>query len=344
MEKRKKRKEVHEDLRSKIVEKYKQSQGYKTISRDLKVPLSTVRNIIKKFITHGTVANLPGRGRKRKIDERMQRRIVRMVDKYPQSTSTQVQAVLQTLGVEVSARTIRRHLNEKKRYGRRPRRTPLLTKRHKKARMEFAKMYLSKPQSFWENVLWTDETKVELFGKAYHSTVYRKKNEAYKEKNTVPTVKHGGGSMMFWGCFAASGTGCLDSVQGVMKSEDYQNVLGRNVGPSVRQLGLRQRSWVFQQDNDPKHTSNSTKKWLKTKHWRVLQWPSMSPDLNPIEHLWRDLKIAVARRHPSNLRDLEQFVKEEWSKIPSERCKKLVDGYRKRLLSVISSKGCATKY
>lgn len=177
---------MSEDLRSKIVEKYQQSQGYKTISRDLEVPLSTVRDIIKKFITHGTVANLPGRGQKRKIDKRMQRRTARMVDKHPQSTSIQIQAVLQTQGAKVSARTIRRDLNEMKRYGRRPRRTPLLTKRHKKARLVFAKMYLSKPQSFWENVLWTDETKVELFGKALHSTVYRKRNEAqYLQSNMV---------------------------------------------------------------------------------------------------------------------------------------------------------------
>ena len=138
---------------------------------------------------------------------------------------------------------------------------------------------------------------------------------------------------MFWGCFAASGTGCLDCVQGIMKSEDYQKILGRNVGPSVRKLGLRPRSWVFQQDNDPKHTSKSTQKWMKRKGWRVLKWPAMSPDLNPIEHLWRDLKIAVGRRHPSNMIALEQFAK-EWSKIPGERCKKLVDGYRKRLISV----------
>uniref|UniRef100_A0A8C4SC68 Transposase n=1 Tax=Erpetoichthys calabaricus TaxID=27687 RepID=A0A8C4SC68_ERPCA len=337
MENRKKSRELSEDLRTKIVEKYQQSQGYKSISRDLHAPLSTVRNIIKKFTTHGTVANLPGHGRKRKTDKRLQRRIVRMVDKQPQSTSKHIQAVLQTQGATVSARTIRQYLNEMKRYGRRARRTPLLTQKHKKARLEFAKMYLRKPKSFWANILWTDEIKVELFGKAHHSTVYRKWNEAYEEKNTVPTVKHGGGSKMFWGCFAASGTGCLDCVQGIMKSEDYQKILGRNVGPSVRKLGLRQRSWVFQQDSDPKHTSKSTQKWLKTKCWRVLKWPAMSPDLNPIEHLWRDLKIAVGRRRPSNLRNLEQFVKEEWSEIPVERCNKLVDGYRKRLISVIFS-------
>uniref|UniRef100_A0A8C5MF59 Tc1-like transposase DDE domain-containing protein n=1 Tax=Leptobrachium leishanense TaxID=445787 RepID=A0A8C5MF59_9ANUR len=163
-------------------------------------------------------------------------------------------------------------------------------------------MYLSKPKSFWENVLWTDETKIELFGKAHHSTVYLKRNEAYKEKNTIPTVKYGGGSMMFWGCFAASGTECLECVQGVLKSEDYQRILGRTGEPSVRKLGLRPRSWVFQQVNDPKHTSKSTQKWMATKRWRVLKWPAMSPDLTPIEHLWRDLKIAVGKRCPSNKR------------------------------------------
>ena len=92
-----------------------------------------------------------------------------------ESTSKQIQADLQTQGTTVSARTIRRHLNEMGRYGRRPRRTPLLTQRHKKiTRLEFAKTYLRKPKSFWENVMWTDETKVELFGKAHYCTVYRK--------------------------------------------------------------------------------------------------------------------------------------------------------------------------
>ena len=112
MEKRKKTRELSEEVRHKIVTKHGQSQGYKSISRDLDVPVSTVHSVIRKFKTQGTVANLPGRGRKGGLDRRLQRRIVRMVEKAPRSTAKQIQADLQTQGTTVSTRTIRHQLNE----------------------------------------------------------------------------------------------------------------------------------------------------------------------------------------------------------------------------------------
>ncbi len=102
--------------------------------------------------------------------------------------------------------------------------------------------------------------------------------------------------------------------------------------------------WVFQHDNYPKHTAKATKEWLKNKHIKVLEWPSQSPDLNPRENLWRELKARVAKHQPRNLNDLERICKEEWNKIHPEMCANLVANYKKRLTSVITNKGFATKY
>ncbi len=128
----------------------------------------------------------------------------------------------------------------------------------KRGQMRFIHSFI---QSFWENVLWTDETKVELFGKGHYGTVYRKRNEAFKEKNTVPTVKHRGSSKMFLGLL------CCFWHWLPWLCERYHELwwLPKHFGAqrsvaSVRKLRLHQRPWVFQfqQDNDPKHTSKIT--------------------------------------------------------------------------------------
>ena len=98
-----------------------------------------------------------------------------------------------------------------------------------------------------------------------------------------------------------------------MDSTKYQEILEANVQRSVQTLKLK-RGWVFQQDNDPKHTSKSTMKYLQERRMKVLEWPPQSPDLNIIENLWRDLKHAVHARRPKNISELEVFCQEEWGK------------------------------
>ena len=78
---------------------------------------------------------------------------------------------------------------------------------------------------------------------------------------------------------------------------------------------------------------------MKKKTFKVLPWPSQSPDLNPIEMLWQDLKQAVQARKPSNIQQLKEFCKEEWGKIPIEHCQRLVQTYKKRLQAVVDAKG-----
>ena len=110
--------------------------------------------------------------------------------------------------------------------------------------------------------------------------------DAYKEKHLIPTVKYGGGSVMFWGCFNSRGPGTLVRIDGIMNSTKYQAILAENLVPSARRLGLGRR-WTFQQGNDPKHTSRP-QKWFCDNKFNILQW-----DRNPIENLWAELKSSV---------------------------------------------------
>ena len=86
-----------------------------------------------------------------------------MVKKNPFTTSTEVKNTLQEVGVSVSKSTIKRRLNESKYRGFTTRRKPFISPKNRQARLDFAQKHLNKPAQFWKSVLWTDETKINLY-------------------------------------------------------------------------------------------------------------------------------------------------------------------------------------
>jgi hypothetical protein len=87
-------------------------------------------------------------------------------------------------------------------------------------------------------------------------------------------------------------------------------------------------------ENDPKYTTKVMEKWLKDNKVKVLEWPTQSPDLNPMENVSAELKKNVRARRPANLTQLHHLFQEQWAKIHPSYCRKLVEEYRKRLTQV----------
>ena len=150
--------------------------------------------------------------------------------------------------------------------------------------IQYAKKYREQLLCFWDQVLWTDESKFNLFGSDGRVMVWRTPQETFNPRRTVPTVKHEGGNKKCWGSFSSSSVGNLVFIDGNMTREVCRDILQRNLFESVKKLNLR-RNWVLQHDNDPKHRPHIVTKWLDEKRVERVKWPSFSPDLNPIEHI-----------------------------------------------------------
>ena len=103
---------------------------------------------------------------------------------------------------------------------------------------------------------------------------------------------------------------------------------------------------IFQQDNDPKHTSRVAKDALEDLNLNVMEWPSQSPDLNPIEHMWNHLKTELRSKSRifATADDLWDGIQEVMKNENKEMCRKLVSSMSSRVQAVINAKGGYTKY
>ena len=103
---------------------------------------------------------------------------------------------------------------------------------------------------------------------------------------------------------------------------------------------------VFQQDNDPKHTSRLAQEWFQQSGIEVLDWPAQSPDLNPIEHLWFHLKQRLNgyETEAISMYEVWQRVEKGWNAIPMEVCLGLIESMPRRVAAVLKAKGGYTRY
>lgn len=337
-------KETSVDIRNLIIHHFKLGKSENAISEIVQKSRTTVHYIIKKYKSEKTVVNKARSGRPRKLTEADERRIVHEVKKNPKiNASTLAKSTEEYLGISVTPQTIRNVLKKHDFHARSARRKPHISKKNRNIRLYFAKEHVSKPLEFWMDVIFADESKYNLFGCDGRVLVYRKPNTELEERNMVPTVKHGGGGIMIWGCMAAAGVGNLAFIDGIMDHHKYIDLLKQNLRPSAEKLGLADR-FKFYQDNDPKHSAVNTKLWLLYNCPQIIKTPPQSPDLNPIEHLWSHLEKKIRSREFTNKNQMKAILQEEWNKIDPEYTTKLVRSMPERLKEVIRRKGKATRF
>jgi hypothetical protein len=282
-----------------------------------------------------------------KLSPQDRRRVVNQIESGKLDNAVQATDFINSINpTSVSVQTVRNTLRKDNMKSVVKRKHPLLRPAHRKLRLAFAHKYQHWTVDDWKLVLWSDETKVNRIGSDGCLWTWKRVGAPLTDRTTIPTVKHGGGSVMVWGCMGWEGVGVLTEVEGIMDAKQYVEILDAGVMESVEKLGMDEEEFYFQQDNDPKHTSKRASAWFEVNGIKLLDWPPQSPDLNPIEHLWQHVKRQLHKypSPPTSIHGLWDRIVVEWNKVPAQTCQKLIESMPRRCAAVIKAKGGHTKY
>ena len=151
---------------------------------------------------------------------------------------------------------------------------------------------------------------------------------------------------MVWGCITSNGVGRLHRVNGIMDAKKYCAILEQSLLGTLRDHDIPNHLFIFQQDNDPKHTSRLATRWFEDHDIILLPWPSSSPDMNIIEHVWDELDRRVRRRNPlpRNVDELWAALEEEWYRLDLAYIQNLYNSLPRHVQALWDAHGLHTQY
>jgi transposase len=299
--------------------------------------LNTVGHWIRHWQQSESVEERRRSGRKRKAVEETGA-IVAVAKEKKFITPREIRRELE---LPIYSRTVRRRLDEAGLFGRIARKEHPFSVDHIRKRLSFAEGYANWTDDQWDMVLFSDETHIEM-GPHGQVWVQRPLGAAYDPQYMTNQETHPD-KISLWGCFSGRGLGDLEVFSSTLDGPLMKTILSTHLLPSSRRL-FPTGAWWFQQDNDPKHTSRLVQSWLFNHGVQQLDFPPYSPDLNPIENLWADLKRRVEKRNARDIEQLEHDVREEWSRTSPIFLARLSHNMHKRCQAVVKNQGHKIAY
>lgn len=345
-----KRREVDTPTKNRLIGYYLATENAAAAARNENIPPRTAQFIVKRFKETGSVSNKPRTGRPNKLTDHDEREIIRTARKNRHMPLTEV---TNQISAHTSVSTIRRILKRHGYHRRVARSVPYLTLNHKRLRLFWGKSYRLWKTVNWERIIFSDESYIHVGNKCGRIFTTRQKDERLLEECLVPSFKQSKIRIMVWGCISRDRKGPLVVLDypggkgGGMSSKCYQEqVLGGPFWDFYTQMKDERKYMQFQQDGAPSHHSKSTLSWLANQNIPLFFHPPNSPDLNPIEPIWLELKcILYCRFHtPTTVDELKQFVHTAWAEITIETINKHIGHMHDRAEAVFAAKGGHTRF
>ncbi|RYH28397.1 hypothetical protein EON65_12315 [archaeon] len=306
------------------------------IAQQSKVTLGAVRAVLYKWKQHHTIQDLPKTGRPPILDNRTKRRLARMALRGDVESATELAETAADHDIaHVSARTIRNMLHHEGLKAMRSIRKPLLTRTHKRKRLEFAMAHRDWTVQQWKQVIFSDEKTILAGPSETHKLRWVKPTQGLNPKLVLPTVQGGGVAIMVWGCISTYGLHDLIFLDGTVDARGYVTVLQQCLLPVIQQY-FHGCPCIFQQDNAAVHTAHEMHEFFHARHLQVLDWPPHSPDLNIIEHVWHYLKEAMRELPVACNKEELWFVAHQymWSEDMTNKIQTLYESLPRRMEAI----------